>query len=1017
MKRTFLFIACVLASVTMLAQEGLTVSDVQNSGCLSETRGEKTQPAPTIVLQKDGSILTVEILNYVSNCFTSYFNVKSNVTDGIGGASSTVTLDLDPVTPPIIATCECPFNVSFTVHDIEANSFYLNCWWYHGLVELTEGEQLVLEYLLNIVEVDGIYYNLISGGNVAVVINNKNAYTGDITIPESVYYEGVEYCVTSITDFYGCTNITSVTIPKSVTHIGEMAFAYCINLTTLTIGSGIKNIQDYSFFNCKNLLDVYCYAETVPTTGNYVFLGSNTGNATLHVPAASISAYQAVEPWKNFKEIVALSTQEANNPEVVDVQNSGCTNATRASTSQTFVMTKEGDIVTCEIKGIYANCGVRYFDIQQEYTKGKDAPDSLFINVTPVVPAEMDCTCPYNVSFTIRNVKSDSFYLYCFPYAGIMSFKESNQIVLELSSERVTIAGLQYNLFKPGLQAQLHMMGSLQGEVQMPSTVSYDGQDYTVSSFIPDAIGGGMAKLFIPKTIRNLGYSEFVNIINARNPSIESIEVEPGCPVLSTVDGVLYSGDRKAFYCLPAGKKLTDYSVIDGVETIGRYAFSYCPNLKTIMLPKSVTTIRSYAFTQSNNLESIYIPGKLNKDILWWAFSGMPSTVTLYVPESDIDDYKAIYKGPVLPISSSGETSEIAYRPFVEDGKVWKVGALNSGNPVQVVKYYYFEGDTIINGMTCKKMMCQQYVDPDFAESNSISQDNSLGYVGAWYEENQKVYFCDATNNQFKLMYDFSLDANATFEVDNLSYVIGPRQTGGIEGFKGVHRDVRRCESGENSYSPTWMEGVGSIDDPTKNVYYVDEAPSWCLMSCTVGDEVIYLNDEYEDGATPESLESRKHRFDFTHTVKTKPRAPASPLPPLQGARGTGTEESQLYGDYNNVLLDINLNPLYDAYLVCITNVTGKAVYEKTINAASIVALNIDISDYAEGRYTVTVENSNESFTGEIELEKHISGISDLRLNKDEEIRNTIIYNLQGQRISSLQKGLNIVNGQKVFVK
>jgi hypothetical protein len=378
---------------------------------------------------------------------------------------------------------------------------------------------------------------------------------------------------------------------------------------------------------------------------------------------------------------------------------------------------------------------------------------------------------------------------------------------------------------------------------------------------------------------------------------------------------------------------------------------------------------------------------------------------------------------------------QLVYRPFVEEGKVWKVGALNSGNPVQVVKYYYFEGDTIINGMTCKKMMCQQYVDPDFAESNSISQDNSLSYVGAWYEEDQKVYFCDATNNQFKLMYDFSLGANATFEVDNLSYVIGPRQTGGIEGFKGVHRDVRRCESGENSYSPTWMEGVGSIDDPTKNVYYVDEAPSWCLMSCTVGDEVIYLNDEYEDGATPESLESRKHRFDFTHTVKTKPKAPIKRVKsgdyngsserevarmkvkaPMRSV-AEASEEQSLYGDYNDVQLDINLNPLYDAYLVCITDETGKAVYEKTINAASIVALNIDISDYAEGRYTVTVENSNESFTGEIELEKHISGISDLRLNKDEEIRNTIIYNLHGQRISSLQKGLNIVNGQKVFAK
>jgi hypothetical protein len=79
------------------------------------------------------------------------------------------------------------------------------------------------------------------------------------------------------------------------------------------------------------------------------------------------------------------------------------------------------------------------------------------------------------------------------------------------------------------------------------------------------------------------------------------------------------------------------------------------------------------------------------------------------------------------------------------------------------------------------------------------------------------------------------------------------------------------------------------------------------------------------------------------------------------------------------------------------------------------VGLNIDISTYAEGRYTVTVENSHESFTGKFETQT--VGIGDaLRLNKEVEITNTI-YNLQGQRLSTLRKGLNIVNGQKVFVK
>ena len=348
--------------------------------------------------------------------------------------------------------------------------------------------------------------------------------------------------------------------------------------------------------------------------------------------------------------------------------------------------------------------------------------------------------------------------------------------------------------------------------------------------------------------------------------------------------------------------------------------------------------------------------------------------------------------------------TDMAYRPFVEDDKVWKIGAEGSGNPVQWVEYYYFDGDTIIDGKACKKMMCERYINLDYAESNFISQENSLSYVGVWYEEDKKVYFYDTTNKQFKLMYDFSIVANGLFQTNGLSYVFGSRQTGGIKGFKGVHRDVREYGDGENTFRcAPWLEGVGGVyGPPTTNVFNVELSdPMWFLMSCTVGDEVIYFNDGYEDGATPEEMNARKQRIDFTHTIKIRPKS-----------RMARESEPSLYGEYNNLQLGINLNPLDDAYLVHITDETGKTVYEKTVNAGSIVGLNIDISAYAKGRYTVTVENSNELFTGQFET--LTTGIS---LTPAFSRREGAIYNLQGQRINSLRKGLNIINGQKVFVK
>ena len=47
--------------------------------------------------------------------------------------------------------------------------------------------------------------------------------------------------------FRGCTNLTSINIPNSVTNIGQWAFTYCKNLKNITIPDSVTEIGKYAF--------------------------------------------------------------------------------------------------------------------------------------------------------------------------------------------------------------------------------------------------------------------------------------------------------------------------------------------------------------------------------------------------------------------------------------------------------------------------------------------------------------------------------------------------------------------------------------------------------------------------------------------------------------------------------------------------------------------------------------------------------------------------------------------------
>ena len=328
------------ARVAVNAQEP-TLSDVQNSGCLNKVKGEmamEDEPIPTIILTKEGNVLSVQLLNYEANCATEGFNVTHSISGGSDGAPYLVSVSVEPYIGEEYADCYCPYNVSFTIRDWKVSSFQFSCWWYTGQVNLTEGEPLVLEDIYEDISIDGLSYRIHKLMHTAILTdgtkwkNAGEAISHDVlNIPSELDYEGQKYTVasigiyafnknnsfTSVTipgsvidigegAFYGCSRLKSVSILEGVRIIGPYAFGDCLLMTSISIPGSIVRIGEGAFIKCRDLMKVFCHADSVPNTANDAFSTTNIDRAMLRVPEGSVNSYKATLPWSEFGNIEAL---------------------------------------------------------------------------------------------------------------------------------------------------------------------------------------------------------------------------------------------------------------------------------------------------------------------------------------------------------------------------------------------------------------------------------------------------------------------------------------------------------------------------------------------------------------------------------------------------------------------------------------------------------------------------------------------------------------------------------------
>ena len=485
--------------------------------------------------------------------------------------------------------------------------------------------------------------------------------------------------------FAYCKQLTSVTLPDSITSIGGGAFLACSQLTSVTLPDSLVSIGEDAFAHCENLASV-TLPESLVSIGNAAFQSCTT-LTNIHIPAGIMYIGEAVFELCNDLESITVAENNAFYAARDGIlYNKDMTQFIHAPAAIEGSVTVPGSITSIGTD-VFSRCirlqsltieeGVERIESQAFWLNSGltsvTIPDSVWFIGSDAF-ANCENLAEITINGSVEYMAAGAFFNTAYYndadnwengvlYIGSHLIEAQDTLSGAYSVKQGTTV-IAYNAFE----------NSAITGITLPDSVTHIGDRafYACYNLQRAALGNGVVSIgawafnecsnlqsiTVGNTVTSIGIFAF------RNTAFFNDDA-------NWEDGILFLGN----YLIAARETLSGaYTVRQGTTIIADAAFADCINLTSVTIPEGVTHIGANAFANCFALASVDIPDSVT-GIGDSAFSSCSSLTSITIPEgvTRIGDWTFVGCGNLESVVLPDSVTSIGYEAFMGCGSLTSI--------------------------------------------------------------------------------------------------------------------------------------------------------------------------------------------------------------------------------------------------------------------------------------------------------------------------------------------------------